>query len=139
MMKFRHGTAKHIFTMWLALVMSPALAGTAPAVQVEINAMLDNLARSGCEFQRNGTWYSGERASQHLARKLEYIEQRGGVISTEQFIDLAATQSSMSGKPYRVHCAGSLPIPSKTWLLDSLNRQRGSQSSPTGVRNQPAG
>ncbi|BBN55541.1 hypothetical protein TRE132_36660 [Pseudomonas chlororaphis subsp. aurantiaca] len=45
------------------------------------------------------------------------------VSSAEDFIELAATKSSMSGKAYEVHCpTGSQPASS--WLKTELQRQR---------------
>lgn len=97
---------------------------TAP-VRAEIDALLARLQASGCEFNRNGKWYDGADAQAHLLRKLEYIEDRTTVRSTEQFIDLAASTSSRSGKPYLVRCAGGAPVESRAWLREQLELLRG--------------
>ena len=89
----------------LALVLTTcvALHGTAfadptPApVRAEIDAMLGRLEASGCRFLRNGSWHDGARAREHLLDKLEYIEKRGTLQNAEQFIELAASRSSLSG------------------------------------------
>jgi hypothetical protein len=108
-----------------------AVAGVSNPVQIEIRQLLAILADSGCEFNRNGNWYSGEKAGQHLARKLDYIEQRGTLKSTEQFIELAATKSSMSGRAYQVRCATSAPVPSHAWLLEALRKMRSERNAVT--------
>ena len=42
------------------------------------------------------------------------------VSSTEQFIERAATKSSMSGKPYQVQCNNQKPVASSLWLRSEL-------------------
>ena len=68
--------------------------------------------------------YSATDAKSHLLVKLRYLEDRGMVDSAEQFIELAASKSSMSGQPYQVRCANAAPVPSSTWLLSQLQRIR---------------
>jgi hypothetical protein len=91
-----------------------------PVARTEIDALLSRLEASGCEFNRNGTWYTGAEAKPHLLRKLKYLEDRGAVQTTEQFIELAASSSSMLGQPYLVRCANAAPVASRTWLLSQL-------------------
>ncbi|MCE2744896.1 MAG: DUF5329 domain-containing protein [Burkholderiales bacterium] len=100
-------------------------APTAAPVRAEIEALLNQLQVSGCQFNRNGSWYSGSEAKQHLLRKLEYIEGRGTIQSTEQFIELAASKSSFSGRAYLVKCAGQAPVASQVWLIQQLAVVRG--------------
>jgi hypothetical protein len=89
-------------------------------VRAEIDALLARLVASGCAFERNGSTHDGAAARDHLLRKLAYLENHGDVRSTEQFIDAAATSSSMTGQPYHVACAGAAPAQSKPWLLTQL-------------------
>ena len=95
-------------------------APTSAPVRAEIGLLLSQLQTSGCEFNRNGTWYSGTEAKDHLQRKLEYIEGKNTVQSTEQFIELAAAKSSSSGKPYQVKCSGVPAVESRVWLTNQL-------------------
>ena len=112
---------------WGALVL--ALAATAAvaapsAARPEIDALLARLQSSGCSFERNGTWYEAAQARDHLLRKLAYLEDRNLVQTSEQFIDRAATGSSMSGKPYRVRCGAAAPVESRAWLTEQLKAVR---------------
>jgi hypothetical protein len=91
-----------------------------PAAKAEVTALLGKLTDSSCEFNRNGDWHSAAEAKTHLARKLSYLEDRNLVKTAEQFIDLGASKSSMSGKPYLVRCGGAAPVESKTWLTREL-------------------
>lgn len=113
----------------LALSCCAAFAGpTAAAVRAEIHALLSKLEASGCRFNRNGSWFSGSEAKDHLLRKLEYVEGRGTVQSTEQFIELAASRSSSSGTPYQVKCGSEAPVESHQWLASQLVSIRGTAS-----------
>ena len=115
---------------WLFLALgfiAAAAAGAAPlppAARAEIGALMSKLEASGCEFNRNGTWYPSGEAKAHLLGKLKYLEDRGAVQSTEQFIELAASSSSVSGRPYLVKCRNEAPVESRPWLLGQLRALR---------------
>ena len=99
-------------------------AGMPPAAHAESEALLARLAASGCSFNRNGSWYDGAAARDHLQQKLNYLEGKGLVASTEQFIDRGASSSSMSGKAYLVRCGTGQPVESKAWLTVQLQALR---------------
>ena len=109
-----------LLLLTLAFAFSPRAAPLAPVARTEVNALLSALEYSGCEFSRNGSWYSGSEAKTHLLRKLEYLEGKNLVQSTEQFIELGASTSSSSGKPYLVRCGDAGPIESRKWLGTQL-------------------
>lgn len=90
----------------------------------EIQHLFDYLQNSDCEFNRNDKWYNAEEAVEHINRKYQYLIKRDLVNSTEQFIDRAASESSMSGKPYMVKCGESEPIKSSVWFNNLLTRFR---------------
>lgn len=96
-------------------------------VQREINHLLDYLERSGCEFYRNGDWHNAKEAHAHIAKKYGYLVEKGLVDNAEDFIRRAASQSSMSGKPYMVRCGGAVSVPSAQWFADELLRFRNGQ------------
>ncbi len=102
-----------------------ALAAPAPApVRAEIDALLKALQSSGCQFSRNGSWYTAAEAQAHLNRKLEYLEGKNLVKVTEDFIERAASTSSSSGKPYLVRCGSSPAVESQAWLKARLTELR---------------
>jgi hypothetical protein len=118
----------------LALVTHAALAAPVPpAVRAEIDALLLKLQSSGCEFNRNGSWYSGAEAKTHLLRKLDYLDGKGSVQSTEQFIELGASTSSSSGKAYQVKCGTAAPVDSKAWLSAELKTVRAGARPAAGA------
>lgn len=104
---------------------APLHAGPlAPAARAEIDALLARLQASGCRFERNGSWYAADAARAHLLRKLEYLERHAAVDSAEQFVERAASGSSVSGRPYRVQCGDAAPLESRAWLLGELRALR---------------
>lgn len=129
---------------WL-LLCGPAFAqAPSPATSREIGGLFAALEGSGCEFYRNGSWYGARKASDHLQRKYDYLLKKRLVASAESFIDLAASESSLSGKPYLVRCGNAAPVPSKAWFTGKLRELR---KSPVGTgksdkappaRSQPA-
>ncbi|MEJ5031061.1 YfeK family protein [Comamonas sp. MYb69] len=93
----------------------------------EIHALFKALQQSGCEFARNGQWYSASEASAHLQRKYSYLQKRALAPTAEDFIARAASQSSMSGKPYLVRCPGQPETHSQRWFEDQLAKARAAQ------------
>ena len=115
----------------LALSASPGLmAGPLAASQrSEISALMATLQSSACEFNRNDTWHNAAEAKTHLMRKLDYLEGKSAVQSTEQFIELAATKSSLSGQAYQVKCGNAAAVESKSWLTAQLKQIRAAARS----------
>jgi hypothetical protein len=104
-----------------ALVGLPvAHAATPVKVENEINRLLGAVEGSGCEFYRNGSWYNSQDAVAHLRGKYKYLSERNLVNTTEQFIERAGSESSMSGRPYRIRCNGGSAVSSQQWLHEKL-------------------
>lgn len=108
----------------LLLLASGAQAAPEAKTTDEVAQLLTHLADSGCEFQRNGSWHSAAEARAHLERKYTYLLKKGLVERTEDFIDRAATGSSVTGKDYQVRCTGVVSA-SAPWLRAALARMRG--------------
>ena len=101
-----------------------AVAAPGPQAKREIAALMGALEASGCRFERNGDWHDAAAARAHLQRKYDALLRRGLVDTTEQFIERAATRSSMSGDPYHVRC-GSGPVrEAGPWFREQLQRVR---------------
>lgn len=115
--------SRRVFAAAIALWCGCVLAAPSPS-RPEIDALLGRLQSSGCSFNRNGSWYEASDARAHLVKKLEYLEDRNLVQTTEQFIERAASGSSLSGKPYLVRCGSAAPLESRTWLTQQLKALR---------------
>lgn len=117
--------------MWRTICISCCLlaatesshAALNPQAREEVSKLLTFVEGSGCSFIRNGSAYDSKEARMHLQQKLDYLENKGMVDSSEDFIKRAATGSSISGKPYSVDCAGKTQ-PSADWLNGELLRIR---------------
>ena len=113
-----------------ALLSLPVHSEPPPAAAREIGELIDALGRSGCEFQRNGSWYPAAKAQEHLRRKYDWLRERDKVGTAEQFIALAGTESSMSGRAYQVRCPGQAVVPSAQWLRARLLEMRKMPAKP---------
>ena len=106
------------------LIFATASALPTPAAQAEIDYLLSAVANSQCEFYRNGSWYGPTSAADHLATKYKYLAARDQVQSAEDFIEKAATRSSLSGRDYAIRCGAGAAVASSRWLLILLARYR---------------
>ena len=116
---------KSQFTLLMLAAFGAAAAQTPSAVTArEITSLFTSLETSGCEFNRNGSWYNAAKASDHLKTKYEYLAKKHLVDSAESFIARGATESSMSGKPYQVRCPGKATVDSNVWFQGQLLHYR---------------
>lgn len=99
-------------------------ADESPTTTAEIAHLMTYIRASSCEFLRNGAWHSAEAAHDHIMKKLKYIRYRDTLRDAEQFIEMAATRSSMTGEIYQVRCPGVPLQDCSRWLLDELGRYR---------------
>jgi hypothetical protein len=88
----------------------------------EINYLLNFVSTTDCKYERNGTMYNGVKAAAHIKRKYNYYLD--DIKTTEDFIKLSATKSTMSGKYYKIHCQNKIAIKSQDWLLKALTSYR---------------
>jgi len=102
-----------------------AHAAPSPQAQREIAQLIGSLDGSTCQFQRNGSWHDAAAARAHLQRKYDYLLKKKLVDTPEQFIERAASQSSMSGKPYRIACPGQPEQTAAAWFGARLKALRG--------------
>jgi len=102
----------------------PAWAQDETRSRQEIAHLLDFVADSGCQFNRNGSWHDSRAARNHLQEKYDYLKHRKLVPDTKAFIERAATESSFSHKAYQVRCGNGPVITSAQWLNTELARYR---------------
>lgn len=111
--------------LMLGLTLAPVARAEPPTnVQIEVNFLLGYIDGSACEFYRNGTWRDSKAAQEHLRDKYKYLVARNRIKTTEDFIEMAATKSSISGQPYKVRCNGGATVTSNQWLWNELKRFR---------------
>ena len=115
---------KRTFIIACALLSLGAGAATSTT---EIEYLLNTLAKSNCQYIRNGKAHTADDAVEHIRKKYAYFED--DIDSTEEFIELSATGSTMTGKPYKVQCPGQVEENSADWLLTQLQNYRSQQPS----------
>lgn len=122
---------------WLLAAMlaaaTPVVAAPDAAAKAEIAALMAALDAT-CRFQRNGQWHDAAEARQHLQRKYDWLLKRGLADSAEQFIERAASRSSLSGKPYRVSCPGRPEQDAGPWFRARLRQLRDDASASPPAR-----
>lgn len=110
----------------LALVASSVCADVPDTQRSEVDYLLKQVAESACQFNRNGSWYPGAEAVEHIRNKYEHFRDR--IHSTEEFIAFSATKSLMTGREYQVRCSGKEAMATEQWLRELLERYRGEKS-----------
>ena len=119
-------------TVFLLLASLCCSAWGAPSktASEEIEHLLAYLGKSGCEFARNGTWFSAKRAVEHLRSKYENLQKKGlaatdDSFTAESFIDQVASHSNVSSDPYLIRCGNNNPaMETGPWFREELLRFR---------------
>jgi hypothetical protein len=110
---------------WLLFVPTGAAADQLdPQTTFEIDRLLEHIQTSPCRFNRNGDWYETAAAAEHIDRKYRYLLRRDRINSAEEFIEQAATASSISGKNYLVQCRTGEVQTTADWLTSVLAELR---------------
>jgi len=94
-----------------------------------IQHLISYVKESDVTFKRNTTHYDGSEAAQHIHRKYQHFKD--DIDSVEKFIELCATGSLMTGKPYFIITAQGERLPSSEWLNTELQSYR-LHNEPTG-------
>ena len=115
-----------VFFICVALVFfvtfqAPAAFAMPPEQEARVVALLALLAQEkDTVFIRNGSEHSAEEAVRHLQLKFGKTKKR--LSNAEQFIDKAASSSSISGKPYFIRKPGEKEQSAGPYLHQLLKR-----------------
>lgn len=112
--------------MFICLCQADEISDTS---KQEIEHLFSFLENSGCQFNRNGSWYSASEAVAHIRKKYTYLVGKKMLTDTESFIEKAASESSLSGKAYLVKCEGRPEITSAIWFMQELEMYRAARKS----------
>ena len=118
-------TFKTASPLLLALALAAPLvarAGPTPDVLRDVEHLLGYIEKSGCEFYRNGTWSDAKTAQGHVRMKYETLARQAKVVTAKDFIEKAASESSLSGSPYQIRCGANPAVLSRVWLSEELAR-----------------
>jgi hypothetical protein len=107
----------------LVLLLAPISHGSeAVLADKTIQHMIAHVARSDVVFVRNSQKYSGKEAAEHMQKKYAHFKDK--IRTPEDFIELCASRSLLSGKPYLVINEKGEAIGSKEWLTAELERYK---------------
>jgi hypothetical protein len=108
-------------------IANSAFAAPSDAEQQKINYLLNAVGTSPLIFIRNGKEYKGPEAQSHLEDKLHNV---GNYIHTaEDFIELVAKQSFLTGRPYMVRLEDGTQTTSDAWLHEQLKKYAATQKN----------
>jgi hypothetical protein len=91
-------------------------------LNTSVEYLLSYIRSSNLTFVRNGNTFSSDIAAEHIKHKYEYNKK--DIHSAEDFIELAATKSSLTGEPYLVNIGDGTSKPVADWLAEELARYR---------------
>ena len=113
---------KKTFILFLLMFFSSAFAST----QEEIIHLMAFIGSTDCQYERNGKIHTGIEAVKHIKSKSDYYSEK--INTAEDFIQYAATKSTLTGRLYQVHCNGKPSISSHDWLMNELLKYRRSSN-----------
>ncbi len=101
------------FLAIFTLLVVPAYS-VAATLEQQIDKLISSIDQSQCRFIRNDNFYSPQQSMKHLRRK--YVHFKNKITSVDDFIQIVATKSLMSGKTYKVQCSDKTPVPAALWM-----------------------
>ncbi|MBU2704923.1 DUF5329 family protein [Zooshikella marina] len=113
------------------LFTNTGVADVPPEQKMEINHLVDFVRNSACLMERNGAKHSATEAASHILKRYDYF--RDEINNTEDFIQMTASRSTITGKDYQVLCPNLEPMRAQDWLLAELNKFRTVQSNTASV------
>lgn len=113
---------KKFLLIALLFIAGVAKADVPEAQRGEVKHLLAFVKQSTCSINRNGQDHNGTEALAHIQNKYDYFRDK--IHNTEEFIDLSASKSTMSGRYYTVKCGDQAPIRARDWLLHELSKYR---------------
>lgn len=103
----------------LLCCLSPLTSADVPPEQKhEVAHLLSFVRYADCRMFRNGIAHDSRDGYRHVLEKYDYFRSR--IQNTEDFIELAAARSLLSGEEYLVQCGDQRPEASAEWLRREL-------------------
>lgn len=100
-----------------------SLAASQPEdLDATVQHLITFVKDSTVTFERNSSRYSGEQAAEHISKKYQHFKNE--IDTPEKFIELCATGSMITGKPYSIITRQGEQLPSSEWLSAELSVYR---------------
>lgn len=98
------------------------------AEEAKIEFLLQTLATSGFQFERNGSRHTAKEAEAHLRQKYETAKKSWFAPPKEEwtailFIEKVGSKSSLTGSPYFVLFPDGSRLSAESWFHQKLNNQ----------------
>jgi hypothetical protein len=107
------------------VIFAPLSQGGEPTpLDATIQHLIAYVAQSDLTFVRNAEKHTGKEASEHIRKK--YAHFKGKIKTPEDFIDLCASQSLLTRKPYLVINDKGEAVSTREWLKAELAVYRNS-------------
>ena len=113
---------RFIAALFISLLMLKSLhVQSADTAEREVRLLIDAIAASHCDFNRNGRQHKAAEAAAHL--EVKYARAGRHINSADEFITQLASSSSFTGRPYLMSCEGDT-LPAEDWMIDALEQIR---------------
>lgn len=121
-MRFDNGYVRFLIGMtlsaFLLLVSGPGRSEPTARIDQTIQHMMAYVAGSGLTFIRNAEQYTSTEAAEHMDKKYRHF--RDDIETPEDFIEMCATKSLLSGAPYLIIDAQGYELRTSDWLNAEL-------------------
>jgi hypothetical protein len=112
-----------LVTMLLVVVSPWSMAARqAEDLDMTVQYLITYVKESDVTFERNSSRYTGREAAEHINKK--YLHFKDDIDTPEKFIEICATGSLMTGKPYFIITGQGEQLPSAEWLNTELSIYR---------------
>ncbi len=112
--------------MAIGLTISTAVYATPNGEDTEtIEYLIDYVSQSDMIFVRNFSKHKPNSAAKHIRKKYDYFLD--DISSPEEFIELCASKSLVTGSEYNVVDPVGNKIRSRDWLMGALKNYRTAQ------------
>jgi hypothetical protein len=116
----------------LLIVIAPRIVAAQQTEDIEatVQYLITYVKEADVAFQRNTTRYTGSEAAEHINRKYQHFKV--DIDTPEKFIELCASGSLMTGKPYLVITKQGEQRLASEWLNTELEsyRHRNERTTP---------
>ena len=106
-------------TILLIMVAPRAIAGQQTEdIEATVQYLISYVKEADVTFQRNSTRYTGNEAAEHINKKYQHFKD--DIDTPEKFIELCASGSMMTGRPYLIITKQGEQLPASEWLNTEL-------------------
>jgi len=107
-----------LLAVFVLLAAGPAGGQPSGRVEQTIRHLIAYVSGSDLRFVRNATTYTPVEAAAHMEKKYRHF--RDDIVTAEDFIELCATKSLLSGEPYLVVDSQGNESRTSDWLKAEL-------------------